>query len=78
MIIDKFCPIDGKTYSIDVPITLHEYAEGIKKYQDGEMIQHAFPTLAPKWREYILTGIPPEVWDEMFKFESEEFDPEKE
>ncbi len=40
-------------------------------YQDGELVQSAFPYLTPGQRELIVTGITDEIWDEMFGDEEE-------
>ena len=42
----------------------------MKKYNqwlDGEMIQYAFPEYSPEQREFIMTGITPEMWNSMFE-----------
>ena len=35
-------------------------------YQDGELVQSAFPYLTPGQRELLVTGITDEMWDDMF------------
>ena len=41
-------------------------------YQDKlGLIQDAFPHLNFEEREFILTGITPEEWDELFKYDEE-------
>jgi hypothetical protein len=35
-------------------------------YEDGELIQSAFPYLTPGQRELLVTGITDEMWDDMF------------
>jgi hypothetical protein len=49
----------GKAETVMVP------AEGLKKWQNGELIQRAFPTMTPDQREVMLTGIHPKCWDKM-------------
>lgn len=41
--------------------------EEFKAWQDGALIQHAFPRLEAWEREFILTGITPEEWDEYIR-----------
>jgi len=36
-------------------------------YQQGKLLQDAFPNLSPEDREFIKTGITPEEWNEMFQ-----------
>lgn len=38
--------------------------EGLQRYFDGAYVQDAFPELTPGEREFIITGITPEEWDE--------------
>ena len=42
------------------------YFAGIKKLEQGALIQNAFPTLDYDQREQIMTGIHPECWKKMF------------
>jgi hypothetical protein len=43
--------------------------EQIKAWQDGEWIQSAMANLSQDDREFIMTGITQEEWDEAFKEE---------
>lgn len=40
--------------------------EGVRKWRAGELIQNALPMLNEDEREFVLTGISPEMWDDMF------------
>jgi hypothetical protein len=40
-------------------------------YEDGALIQDAFPYLTTSQRELMLTGISDEIWDDMFGDEEE-------
>ena len=53
------CKNCGKTFKIRV------YPEDIEKYQNGELIQNAFPYLSAEDRELIISGICPTCWDKM-------------
>ena len=44
-------------------------------YEDGALIQDAFPYLTSGQRELILTGISDEMWGDMFNDEEENFNP---
>ncbi len=62
MEIVRRCPFTGKVKKMDLPIT-----EGqISRWESGVLIQDAFPNLDADQREFIKTGITPEVWDAMF------------
>jgi hypothetical protein len=40
--------------------------EGIAKYENGSLIQYAFPELHRSLREQLITGTHPKCWKEMF------------
>jgi hypothetical protein len=47
--------------------SIHEINRGWFQWMNGEMIQVAFPFLMAGEREFLMTGITPDEWDEMFK-----------
>jgi hypothetical protein len=49
----------GVTRSLDLPITEAQY----RAWEEGELLQNAFPGLAPGLREFIKTGVTDEEWD---------------
>lgn len=58
----------GITRTMDLPITEAQYAAWV----EGELLQNAFPGLAPGLREFIKTGVTDEEWDAMMGPEPEE------
>lgn len=78
MLITRTCMITGKTNSMELPIT----DEQLKAFENGVLIQHAFPQLDDDQREFILSGMLAETWDEImcddddddFESESEYYD----
>jgi len=67
MKITKVCGLNGKTYTLDIPaLTPERLAEGMQQRANGELIQEAFHFLNAGEREFLMTGTPPHVWDEMF------------
>ena len=62
MIVQRKSPFSGKVNVMDLPITY----EQVQKWQGGELIQNAFPNLNAGQREFIMTGITPEEWEETF------------
>jgi hypothetical protein len=52
----------GKVNTMDLPIT----DEQIARWESDTLIQNAFPNLNADQREFLMTGILPEEWDEMF------------
>ena len=54
----------GKKGELEIPTEI-SFA-GIKKNEQGALIQDAFPTLTTDEREQLLTGIHPECWKAIF------------
>lgn len=68
MILTKRCRFDGKEYWMDIPkLTPELLAECTRRWDNGALVQDAFYFLNADEREFIMTGTPPAVWDELFK-----------
>lgn len=52
----------GKTCTLDLPVTPSQ----LKAYDNGALLQNAFPNLSPGDREFIKTGVTDEEWKEAF------------
>jgi len=63
MIVERVSPFTGEIRKKDLPIT----QEQLDSWRSGSLIQKAFPHLNDSDREFILTGISDDEWDEMFK-----------
>lgn len=57
----------GKTRTLDLPVTEEQF----KAWKGGLLVQKAFPHLSDDEREFIMTGITADEWDEMFGDEEE-------
>ena len=64
--IIKKCVHTGKSYSVTVD------SEDYFKWVNGELAQRAFPYLSVADREFLISGISPEGWDQLFEDEKEE------
>jgi len=62
MIISRRSPIDGETYTMYMEITEEEIA----RWQGGELIQNVWPHLSADQREFLISGITPNQWKDMF------------
>jgi hypothetical protein len=62
MNITKTSGFSGVTRTLDLDVTLEEYAS----WRNGELIQNAMPRLGADEREFIKTGVTAEEWEEMF------------
>jgi hypothetical protein len=58
------CAQCGEKGVITMPRT--NWDIGIAIYENGELIQNAFPFLSPEEREMLITGTHPECWTAMF------------
>lgn len=65
MLIERTCPITGKIKNMDIPVTQAQ----ISAWKSGTLIQNAMPNLSDDEREFILTGITHDVWDQLFSEE---------
>jgi hypothetical protein len=62
MKITRTSPFTGKTNTLEINVT----EEQLIDWQSGTLIQHAMPHLTPDEREFLMTGITEEEWDELF------------
>ena len=47
--------------------SIHAMNDAWYKWMDGYFIQEAFHFLTPEEREFLITGITPDEWNEIFK-----------
>lgn len=62
MRVMKRSMFSGKIHEMDLPITLDQ----LDRWNSGELIQNVFTNLSDDEREFLMTGITPEEWDEVF------------
>jgi len=62
MIITRTSTLSGHISSMDIDVTLEQVAS----WEQGELVQNAMPNLSADEREFIMTGITPAEWNEMF------------
>ena len=58
--------LDGVERTIEIPLTATQYEVALYDWENGALIQDAFPTLTPGQREFIKSGITEEQWTETF------------
>jgi len=61
MLITRKDPFTGVVNEMTLDITRKQLDRWEK---GGELIQNVFPTLSPDEREFLMTGITPDSWDE--------------
>ena len=71
VIVVTACPFCG--HANEIAVNESDYWD----WQDGELVQNAFPYLSADEREALISGICPKCWDSMFG-QSDEDEPEDE
>lgn len=64
MLVTKRCMITGVYNTLDLPITEDQYLRFDRRHISGEYIQDILPNLSASQREFLLTGILEETWNE--------------
>lgn len=62
MLIKRRSQLTGVVRQIDLPVTEQQ----LVAFAAGALVQEAFPHLTLDQREFIMTGITAEEWDEAF------------
>ena len=62
MLIERKSTLSGHVNVMDIDVTPMQVAS----WEQGELVQNAMPNLSADEREFIMTGITPAEWDEMF------------
>ena len=62
MLVTRKSMFTGIVHQVDLPIT----AKQIAAHASGTYVQDAFPQLSAGHREFMMTGITPEEWNEVF------------
>lgn len=62
MTITRTSRLSGIIRTKEINVTPNQ----LKAWHDGELIQRAMPNLTADEREFIMTGITSEEWDELF------------
>jgi hypothetical protein len=67
MKITRKNPISGEKVTREINVSQAQ----LDAWNSGELIQRAMPDLSADDREFILTGILPHQWDELFGYNGE-------
>jgi hypothetical protein len=63
MYISKRSMLTGDEHTMDLNVTPRQ----IKAWQEGTLIQNAMPNLTAVEREFIMTGITKDEWDNLME-----------
>lgn len=55
----------GNVHTMELPIEEEEYQQGMKMYQEGFLLKSIFPLLSDDQREFMVTGMTREEWEEL-------------
>lgn len=64
--IARQSPFTGQYNEMSFDISPELFTQAYEAWQDGVLIQNAFPMLSAEEREFIKTGITPDEWDNLF------------
>lgn len=59
MLIERRSPFSGVTNTMNIPVTEQQ----LNLWKGGMPIQRAMPNISAPMREFIMTGITPDEWD---------------
>lgn len=62
MLVKRVCCLDGSENEMDLPVT----EDQLIRWQQGEVIQDVMPKLTVDQREFLISGITPGKWQEVF------------
>ena len=68
MLITRKSVLSGIVRTLDINITQKQ----LDDWLNGALIQEAMPNISPDEKEFIMTGITSEEWDETFKEDEDE------
>ena len=66
MLITKTSQLSGLTHTIDIDVTQEQLDRIEARRENRELIQRIVPDLPKELREFLMTGITPEEWNEIF------------
>lgn len=63
MLISRKSMFSGVVHNREMPTVTEEK---LKRWRHGELIQNVFPELSAEDREFLMTGVTAEEWEEEF------------
>lgn len=65
MLVSRVHPLTGRARTFDLNVT----PDQLSRWENGELVQAAFPDLTADEREFIMTGLTGEEFNELFSEE---------
>jgi hypothetical protein len=66
MLITKTSQISKTQSTLDLDVTQEQLERIEYRFFTGELIQNIVPNLSKEEREFLITGITPKEWNELF------------
>jgi len=66
MEITKLSFVDNQYHTLNIDITPEQYQQVENRRETGIHIQKIIPHISAPEREFLMTGITPKQWEEMF------------
>ena len=67
IILTKTSVATGKKHRMRIPLSKSKFMKAHNLWCSGVLIQDAFPTLTVDQREFVVSGMTPDEWDQLFK-----------
>lgn len=66
MLVTRRSQMSGVESTMDLDVTIEQLFRIENRYSTKELIQDIVPHLSKEDREFLITGITPKEWNEMF------------
>jgi hypothetical protein len=66
MQVTRTSSLSGNVYTMELDVTQEQLDKFDNRRENGEYVQTIFPHLTSEEREFIMTGISPTEWNEIF------------
>ena len=66
MLITRTSQISKTQSTLDLDVTQEQLTRIENRFFTGELIQNIVPNLSKEEREFLITGITPKEWNELF------------
>lgn len=66
MLVTKISHLSGKETTLELNVTQEQMDRFENRRANGEYVQTIFPHLSKDEREFLLTGVSPIEWNEIF------------
>jgi hypothetical protein len=66
MLVTKISQLSGKETTLELNVTQEQMDRFANRRENGEYVQTIFPHLSKDEREFLLTGVSPIEWEQIF------------